>query len=638
MKTKLIVLVLLLAILVSALSSSTYAAETSKAAEKNGDSGDSVGILAYSSAPTNINPFIYNGRHPGTTVEVDTVDCNLNVLYVYDSEAKSFSQISDSTVIAYTATKDGIFFITESGQIVYSDYQGVIQENVGTVHGSVASFDYFDGSLFYVEDGNRIVFVDVQTGVRNVAFTADCIISVYQFDHDKLIWRDTNDVPFYLNTTTGENTALESEMEVNSLMASYITPTVSAAGTNTRTTSGTAVNDVTFPLAEYPVPTSGTNYSYNTAVSYFNSTNKNVATCNHNSGVYGCKYYGGHSQCFGFAIYAHDCYLHILDTTKTSEGWVAGDFVQCARIVNGAAVIDNQDYVFEDESDVREFFQKLGPGAYVRYGKTNDSTPSNGVHSIVVVSIEENGFWAYECNQDNKCGVHLWYYTYSYLHSRYNYIYNYVNHTFGEMEYENTSTHKNGCVHCDGYLRQPHTKISDPMFYDETKHRINYRCCEGFADEEHTDVSATECDDKRTHSTTYNCCEYTLTEPHTDSGQYKYLTNYLHRITFSCCGTYVEGHTDRTGPACFTALKHKTSYNCCGQTVAENHTEAAQYSHYSQDMHKISFSCCSGYMVREHTFTSGPSPVCTGCGKPKIEGLCKNTVVVSAEFIEAQGE
>ena len=249
MKTKLMVLVLLSAILVSILSSSTYAAETNNAARMNGQTGNSVEILAYSSAPANINPFIYEGRHPGTTVEADTVDCDLNVLYVYDSEAKSLSKISDSMVVAYTATKDGIFFVTESGQIVYSDYQGVSQEEVGAVQGSVTSFDYFDGSLYYVEDGNRIVFVDVQTGVRNVAFTAECIVSVYQFDHDKLIWRDANDAPFYLNATTGENTALESEMEVNSLMAPFITPTVNAAGTNTRTITGTAVNDVTFPLA-----------------------------------------------------------------------------------------------------------------------------------------------------------------------------------------------------------------------------------------------------------------------------------------------------------------------------------------------------------------------------------------------------
>ena len=105
---------------------------------------------------------------------------------------------------------------------------------------------------------------------------------------------------------------------------------------------------------------------------------------------------------------------------------------------------------------------------------------------------------------------------------RYQYVHNYVNHTFGSAVYENTSTHKVPCANCDGYLRQ-----------------------------NHSDVTGLVCQNKLMHATVYNCCNKTLNTRHTATGVVARYTIGAHKITYSCCsGFATEAHTFGTGTVC----------------------------------------------------------------------------------------
>jgi hypothetical protein len=499
-------------------SSATVSIEAGSITE---DSVNSVAILNYSTTPNHLYPFIFKGSTPPAFPDMDISDCTVGKLYVYNKNTDMLMQLTSENVIAFTATQDGIYYVSAERQIAYAAFDGANIVVIGTVHGNIASLDYFDGILAYVEDGSKIVFVDVYTGAYEIQFTANAIKSIYQFDHDKLIWRDSDGTPNYLNLATAENIVMGSEMEVNCLIAPYIkqqTEDTSMYAIDDITSS--SGNDVTFPL-ENDFPANELTYAYNypAASSYFNTIDTTQAKCNHSSYCNSIRYCG-HTQCFGFAIYAHDKYLHLYSESKLGlqtgvtnpEGWAEGDFVQCATVSKNSAgeyvVVITDGHILRDQfDDTKAFFQRLKPGAYVRYGKDDDEDPENGSHSIVVASIEDEGIWAYECNVDDKCGVYYVHYRYDYLDDgRFDYIHNYVNHTFSAQEYESTSTHTVGCVNCDGYLRQPHEDVS-VGYQDGVYHTIFYNCCGGAVPERHSDTTLSYIRSQKGHIPSYDCCE-----------------------------------------------------------------------------------------------------------------------------------
>ncbi len=410
--------------------------------------------------------------------------------------------------------------------------------------------DYFDGILLYVEDSTKIVFIDTASGFYEIKHTAESIKSVYQFDHDKMIWRDENSSPYYLNISTRENIALNTEHEVNCLLAPYITPPQAETTTRAISFANTDYsNDVTFPLSEYPANPINYSNPFPTASRYFNNSNNYAATCDHKNGIRDCKNYGGHNQCFGFAIYAHDKYIHLYSAGKNTEGWATGDFVACANVYeyNGQIhVLVPTAYILENHCDVAsDFFLGLHPGAYIRYGKYEDVSPENGAHSIVLVSANESGIWVYECNMDDKCGVYYTYYRYDQIcDDKYDYIHNYVNHNFSGYTYENTNYHTFNCSNCDGYLRQAHTSETK-SYVSLLQHKVSYNCCGGSVNKSHT---------QRTYRT-YSALQ--------------------HRVSFSCCGgTGYEAHTLNSFGECT-----RCGYNDDSSIVASKGTDKGLSTH-----------------------------------------------------------
>ncbi len=260
----------------------------------------------------------------------------------------------------------------------------------------------------------------------------------------------------------------------------------------------------------------------------------------------------------GFAKYVHDVYAHMgEDTGFDSNGNPIGDGTAnslweartcmtyhrppAKAFADGklpSSVDPNlTELLFDgDAAKIKDFFDDMKTGAYVRYGKyhpsiqpNGDPTPENGRHSIVFIAKDNNGIWVYECNQtydgnDNHgCGVFIQYYTFSQL-TNYKFVLNYVNHEYKvtasePLAYFNAYYHKKGCVKCAGYVCQPHTSISATIM-NTSGHRATFNCCGG----------------------------NTATTWHTGTVSYSSYSTTQHTVRYSCCTGYVlANHTFVTG-------------------------------------------------------------------------------------------
>ena len=156
--------------------------------------------------------------------------------------------------------------------------------------------------------------------------------------------------------------------------------------------------------------------------------------------------------------------------------------------------------ITEEDSDLAEdrckdFFASLDIGAYIRYGKTGDNVSPEGAHSIVLADRDANGIWAYECNQDNKCGVYYMYYRYDKIIDRYQFVANWIDHSLtDDLTYKSSSQHKVNCDNCDAYVVRAHTVSSVyKTIASSTHHQVYFSCCNGGYRQLHTFNSLDKC-------------------------------------------------------------------------------------------------------------------------------------------------
>lgn len=263
--------------------------------------------------------------------------------------------------------------------------------------------------------------------------------------------------------------------------------------------SDASYNDVSIPLADFPAHTGTDGSMILPAASHFKVGNE-------------CRYYGGSRQCDGFARYAFDCFWHLEDLNRQYASW------------SSAGGVNNADYQTLDKTTVSrkdnewvEFFNGLSIGSVVRYGRLTDSSISNGVHTILFMGVDADGYiLAYECNQDayqdeatstDHCGVDYQKYSIYEINRMYDFVLYYVEHALEGAVYENATHHTVGCTNCAGYLRQTHSASAQKTGYDLQQHKISYSCCSGHIMENHSDNSPTiQQGTPALHNYVYDCC------------------------------------------------------------------------------------------------------------------------------------
>lgn len=510
----------------------------------------------YGTAPEHLYVFLYRGYEPYLSVEIDTSTCVEGRLYVFDAERNTVTEISCQQVSFYTCTKDALFFVTSAQEIYKADYTG---RNVEFLYqsemGPIDDFDNYLDILYFIEDGERVVFFDYNTKVTQTVWICSDLAWSFLLSPTELVAATIDEEHYLLNITTGIVSSIGS-MTANRLIAEAVTNASEARDSGISlmayfSPSGiTQENDISLPLAEYPVTYGNTpdfqNGTYTDPVSWFHEDSTQEGCDGGNN----CKLYTETWECEGFARYAHDRYLHNVASNGTGyDAWFA-------------IYPSNSRRELDSITSITDFFSDLNTGDYVRYGNYGDDTPANGMHSIVFVNMDENGIWAYECNQkyyddlpdgrkddhdpdDYGCGIHLQYYTFQNIKNRYNYVLYYISHNYVETPtYSNTTYHNVGCDHCVGYLRQKHDNVQAD-YVNASRHRIEFACCDAgnIRTLAHNDVHKILIN-RTSHRTEYRCCNYnSASTAHTGDVIYTSISSSKHSVGFSCCeGSVTEVH------------------------------------------------------------------------------------------------
>lgn len=553
MSKKLFLCVMLIVLITSSMTGTVWADSPITSGEI--DLSASVNPYDYAFPPDGIFPFLYDGTAPFLTLEIDTSDCKIDRLYIYDEQSDRVREVIDETVILYTETNDYLFFMTADKvlyQASYFDttlfvlYQSSAEE--------VRDLNSYYQLLYFIEDNHLIRFLDGSTGTLETEVMKEAISTVFLLSQTELLINTIADE--YLvydrisDTVTEKLTEYQAVNRMNrAATASNDVPDVSLMSVYSNS-HATQTNDISFPLSEYPanIPDNSQvdDYDYYQPISWFHVDGKEGCSTSN------CKKYSGTGECEGFARYAHDAYLHIVDTSIGYSAWLTSKHSNSKK--------------FNSSLDtIKDFFESLHTGAYVRYTKTS----ATNYHSIVFLCVDGEGIWVYEANQAYcsgsisyyGCGVQVRYYKYSTIANKYTGALHYINHEFTEDEvYYNGTYHKVGCPDCTGYVMQAHSG--------------NY--------------------------------------------SYSYVSATWHQKIFSCCGgAATQSHTAATIVST-SSTKHERTYSCCGK-VSEAHSSSATYTYTtfaSATHHRVSRSCCTGYYTQLHTFNS--SNQCTKCGYVKV--------------------
>ena len=437
----------------------------------------------YGTSPDGVEVFLYTEAISSLFVDIDTSGCVVDRLYVYDTVADSVTEVCSHSVLEYTATKDALYYITEDQVLYKTDYAGQHQEQLYVCQqGALKALDSYLTGLYFVEDNCQVVLLDTVTLQAQVVMELDDLDWVYFLCETELVAATSDETHFLCNFAAKEMTQISS-VEANNRINRSVLQWSTADGLDEPDASimvvynssmDTQENDITFPLAEYYATPSDSesvliNDYYIPPISWFHKNGQEGSWPGNNTN---CKCYGGSEYCTGFARYAHDAYIHQLDTT----GALNYNTWQTARHVS-----TNNNYLYARNTSVgiKGFYDTLNTGAYVRYVKPLDpnnivldenGNPKREYHVHIYVYHNDYGVWVYESNQkyDNGdgtdwtlenlcCGVFLQFYTYNVLSKRYETVEHYVKHTFtGTVSRDGTFYHTVNCADCDGYLRQTH--------------------------------------------------------------------------------------------------------------------------------------------------------------------------------------
>ena len=525
-----------------------------------------VDPFEYAKAPDGLYVFIYHGSSPYMSVDIDTSGCVVDRLYVYDSTTDSVAEISEQSVTAYTYTINALYYVTAEQKIYKTDYSGTNCEYLyQSAQGDIDNLNSYFDALYFIEDRSSVMFLDVASKTTQEIWAYENLSWAIMLNTDQLI-ATTAEEDNYLYDISTNTATLISEIEATNLVTAAVIGTVSNNTRSTTTPNFAAIvtpeNDVSFPIEPYGATPDGTysnvgGYYYSSPTSWFH-TDPTQEGCYNEECIKICKRYSGSGECMGFAKYVHDVYAHMgEDTGVDSNGQKRSDDTAnelwekrtCmtyhrppAKAFEDGELPSSVDpnlteLLFDgDAAKIKDFFNSMKTGAYVRYGKyhpsiqnNGDPTPQNGRHSIVFIAKDNYGIWVYECNQtydgnDNHgCGVFIQYYTFNQL-TNYKFVLNYVNHDFAEAPvYDDAAYHKVGCTDCVGYLRQAHDGTA--TFVSTTQHDAVYTCCPNNSGrKEHTGTVICKNYSKLQHQTYATCCDGFVLSLHTfhqnSSGQY----------------------------------------------------------------------------------------------------------------------
>lgn len=317
----------------------------------------------YGTAPDGLYVFLYHGYNPYFTGEFDTSECELDRLYVHNQTTNEIVEISTQAVTAYTTTKDALYYITESQTIYKTDYTGRNHTALyQCTEGEIDAFSSYLELLTFIENGNKVVFVDSNTGNAQVVFAYDDLDWIFMLSDTELLIATLTEEYFIYDFSLQQITDNVSEIDainlVNVSVLSGATPDAPNMHIMSNATefSFTQDNDITFPLAEYPATiyskTEVSNFAHRKPLSWFHKNGGEGCDLvkeeppEEDDPSDNCMKYAKTGECEGFARYAHDAYMHIIDQNIGYDAWRTSRHAE------------NDDLDFDDSIQIiSQFFQ-----------------------------------------------------------------------------------------------------------------------------------------------------------------------------------------------------------------------------------------------------------------------------------------
>lgn len=361
-------------------------------------------------------------------------DCEEGYFYVQNRLTKEVQLLLPEKVDSFCSTLDWFYCITERNIIVKMDYNG---ENATILYqsnfGEMEDLEYYGGYLFFV-DGAYIVRLSLINGNASIVADHEGFSNFYPYATDKVIQMTEQREYFTTDMTTNTRTRLGNESALSQLRATNEIPEDSyIVDSNVLDPDVASWNLVSLPLEEYGVG------------EYF--TNDGTACVGHDN----CKYYGGGRQCLGFACYVSDQFAHLTYNPNSALSW----FKQ--RLSCKMPKYDGVLTAFTSSDDVRQLFVILNKGAYVRMEWGYPSNwATNAGHSFVCMYAMPGYAVTYDCNVNGVCDISLQYRDYVDTANNYDYVLNYINHSFTENFTITSIYHYAGCTGCEGYCAEAH--------------------------------------------------------------------------------------------------------------------------------------------------------------------------------------
>lgn len=395
---------------------------------------DDIGI-----APEYYLPFVYEEDFLFSD-QIDCTQCRPGYLYVANLEKHTVKLIVDEPVCSFTETNEFLFYINNNNEIIRTDYSGKNHIKLYTAKkGQLASVEYYNNHLFFL-DGNHIVDMNLADNSIAIVTELENATSIVPYDQNTLYIRDDTSEIFSYNTKTKAIVKIVDEDSYVNTDHSHSITDKSYQPNNYTSIEPAALDNQYYnlPLQEYP------------AGSYF--TNDGTPCVNHNN----CRRYAKTNQCDGLARYAHEKYNHVAGSAWSDPYEPAGD----TRTAE-------QYFLFQSDSSLRNYFNLMSKGAYVRmskYDRANDSN-NDGSHSFVYVSHNTSGATLYEANRDDRCGVEFHFRTFANIRAAYPYGFKRVSHTYSSTGFNiSTDYHRVPCTttNCAAYIVERHTNVATP--------------------------------------------------------------------------------------------------------------------------------------------------------------------------------
>lgn len=229
----------------------------------------------------------------------DCSNCVPGYLYVQDLLTGEIWQVINQPVDMYRSSGETLYCVIGGTTIIQTNYWGQAPTELYTsVYGVIYNIEFFEGKLYF-SDGDHVIRYDLGSSLSAELAICEGISLLVPVSDTSFAWGSSEtDISLY-DVSTGH----QENVDLKDLLSEGAVSNTSNVAPPIETLNLGALQQVTFPLPEYPHGSHFTNSGY--ACTHHDPENP----CPYD-GSCGCKSYRGSIQCAGFAAYAFDRYSH----------------------------------------------------------------------------------------------------------------------------------------------------------------------------------------------------------------------------------------------------------------------------------------------------------------------------------------